>query len=150
MSTPGGRRPSLVVSGSHPFRVEAEQSKQHRRGHHNAMANANARNLAAAHGFVRTAAGDSKQLGSALDRDRGFHRTDWEGTTMLLVHNFSSEPRSVRIEVDLPSDRDRVVDLLDQERTGALDGARLELKIEGYGYRWFRVEDGPKRGARPR
>ena len=76
------------------------------------------------------------------------HRTDWEGTTMLLVHNFSSEPRSVRIEVDLPPDRDRVVDLLDQERTGALDGGRLELKIEGYGYRWFRVEDGPRRGER--
>ena len=67
---------------------------------------------------------------------------------MLLVHNFSSEPRSVRIEVDLPPDRDRVVDLLDQERTGALDGGRLELKIEGYGYRWFRAEDGPRRGER--
>ena len=69
------------------------------------------------------------------------HRSDWEGTTVVLVHNLASEPRSVRIEVGPPVGDNQLVDLLDQGRAvTAMDDGCLELKLEGYGYRWFRVE----------
>jgi hypothetical protein len=71
------------------------------------------------------------------------HRKDWEGTTVVLVHNLASEPRSVRIDVDTPPGHNQVVDLLDQGRAvTAMDEGCLELKLEGYGFRWFRVEEG--------
>lgn len=68
------------------------------------------------------------------------HCTDWEGTTVVLIHNFASEPRSVRIDVGTPSCHNDLVNLLDEEdaRT-AVDGGCLELTLEGYGFRWFRL-----------
>ena len=79
------------------------------------------------------------------------HRVDWEGTTMLLVHSFSSEPQSVRIELGPTDDEAHVVDVLDegQSITGMDDGG-LELKLEAYGYRWFRVEQGAAPRSRPK
>jgi len=79
------------------------------------------------------------------------HRSDWEGTTVVLVHNLASEPRSVRIEVGPPVGDNQLVDLLDQGRAvTAMDDGCLELKLEGYGYRWFRVDrmaGGPRDAA---
>jgi trehalose synthase len=68
------------------------------------------------------------------------HRCDWEESSVLAVHNLSGEPRVVRVEVDPPMESGELDDLLD-EGMGAhlLDGTLLELKLEGYGYRWFRV-----------
>jgi maltose alpha-D-glucosyltransferase/alpha-amylase len=70
------------------------------------------------------------------------HRTDWENTTVVLIHNLASEPRSVRVDVGPPAGDNEVVDLLDQGRAvTAMDEGRLELKLEGYGFRWFRIEE---------
>jgi trehalose synthase len=70
------------------------------------------------------------------------HRMDWEGATMVLVHNFSSEPRSLRMDIGMAADENlELVNVLD--RDGAVipvDQGNLGLKVEGYGYRWFRLE----------
>jgi trehalose synthase len=85
--------------------------------------------------------GASRVLASG-DHSVFAHRKDWEGTTVLLVHNLASEPRSVRIDVDTGPGHNQVVDLLDQSRAvTAMDEGCLELKLEGYGFRWFRVEE---------
>jgi trehalose synthase len=76
------------------------------------------------------------------DRSVLAHRTDWENTTVVLIHNLASEPRSVRVDVGPLAGDNEVVDLLDQGRAvTAMDEGCFELKLEGYGFRWFRVEE---------
>jgi trehalose synthase len=76
------------------------------------------------------------------------HRCDWEGRTIVALHNLSAETCIVRIEIgDVPRDA-RVDDLLDGEvNVAALDGSALELKLEGYGFRWFRLTPAERTSA---
>jgi len=75
------------------------------------------------------------------------HCMQWEGRTVLAVHNLAPTPAAVRLS--LPTGQDTGVDDLldDASGTHPLDGTgRLDLKLEGYGYRWFRLrsaEDQP-------
>ncbi len=68
------------------------------------------------------------------------HRCDWEGRTVLAAHNFGDQPCVVRLRLgDVPEDA-KLDDLLDQQ--GALRGVEdgsLELKMDGYGFRWLRI-----------
>jgi len=68
------------------------------------------------------------------------HRCDWEGRSVVAVHNLGSEPCIVRVELgDVPEDA-HLDDLLDERPAlDEIDGTSLELKLEGYGYRWFRI-----------
>jgi glycosidase len=72
------------------------------------------------------------------------HRTTWDGRTVLLLHNLSPEPCSLR--VPLPAGASTADDLLD-DAIGAQPVASgvLELKLEGYGYRWFRLQRDDRR-----
>jgi len=71
------------------------------------------------------------------------HRCHWEGSSVVAVHNLSSLPVSTTLDLDaddLTGDEPvRLEDLLAHEEleTGA-DGS-VELALEGYGHRWFRV-----------
>lgn len=67
------------------------------------------------------------------------HRLDWAERKVVAVHNFSAEPLMVEIEVGSEPDV-TLEDLLDHSANPIVGaGQRLELKIEGYGFRWFRV-----------
>lgn len=69
------------------------------------------------------------------------HRTDWEQSSVVVLHNFSAEPRTVRVDVDPPPGYDHLLDLLDDGGTAhTLDEGRLDLKLDGYGFRWFRLQ----------
>ena len=67
------------------------------------------------------------------------HRCDWDGSTVVAVHNFAPEP----CRLDVPLDGiDRVVgaiDLLDGAREIELDEPVLHLQLDGYGHRWLRI-----------
>jgi trehalose synthase len=63
-------------------------------------------------------------------------RSDWEGSTVLTVHNLSD--RRVRAELDLGEDVDGVDDLLEL-REHRVDGGRLHVDLDGYGYLWLRA-----------
>ena len=68
------------------------------------------------------------------------HRCDWEQSTFVAVHNFDGSPRQVRIELGDVEGIDEVVDLLDGARgIQRLVGAALDLQLEAYGHRWFRL-----------
>ena len=68
------------------------------------------------------------------------HRCDWEGRTVLAVHNLGAETEFVKIDAGEVDPHARVDDLLDGEEAAVeLAGSLLELKLEGYGYRWFRL-----------
>jgi maltose alpha-D-glucosyltransferase/alpha-amylase len=62
-------------------------------------------------------------------------QADWDGSTVVAVHNLAGRPARARAEVDGDC---TLVDLFDEEEldAGALDGG---LELQPYGHRWFRV-----------
>lgn len=77
------------------------------------------------------------------------HRCRWEESSIVAVHNLSSEPVSTQVELDRDDHRgDEPVWLEDLFAHEVVDvGPRgvVELGLEGYGHRWLRV----RRGERP-
>jgi trehalose synthase len=65
------------------------------------------------------------------------HRCDWEDSTVVTVHNLSSEPASA--ELDLGPGAEAVDDLLEQRDHELLDDGRLRVELGRYGYLWLRV-----------
>jgi trehalose synthase len=76
------------------------------------------------------------------------HRVQWEDDAVVAVHNLGSVPCVVTIDLGPLPDEPELQDLLDDgEATHELDGAGFELKLEGYGYRWFRIRSSERRAA---
>jgi maltose alpha-D-glucosyltransferase / alpha-amylase len=61
-------------------------------------------------------------------------RYDWRGNGVLIVHNFSPEPQSVRVDAG----EDTLVNLLSEDHSNSKSGVH-RLTLEAYGYRWFRI-----------
>ncbi|MBW3645936.1 MAG: trehalose synthase [Actinobacteria bacterium] len=75
------------------------------------------------------------------------HRSDWEDGSVVAVHNLGDEPCIVDIELACDP-HSTLVDLLDSGvATHPVAGDRLELQLERYGYRWFRVQPPSGRSA---
>ncbi len=64
------------------------------------------------------------------------HRSDWEGSTVFAIHNLSGE--TVEHELDLGEDVDGVDDLLEL-REHRVEGGRLRLRLDAFGYLWLRA-----------
>ncbi|TDD64901.1 trehalose synthase [Jiangella aurantiaca] len=60
------------------------------------------------------------------------HRSDWQGRTVVAVHNLSGRPAQVRLPRD--DGWERLTDLLGTDDHAPGD----ELELEPYGHRWFR------------
>jgi trehalose synthase len=63
-------------------------------------------------------------------------RSDWQGSTVFVVHNLSDEP--VTAELELGEDVTGVDDLLEL-RDHRVDGGRLRVELDAYGYLWLRA-----------
>jgi glycosidase len=63
-------------------------------------------------------------------------RSDWQGATVIVVHNLSDE--AVVGELDLGAEVDGVDDLLEL-REHHVDGGRLRVELGAYGYLWLRA-----------
>ncbi|MBA2496989.1 MAG: alpha-amylase family protein [Acidimicrobiia bacterium] len=69
------------------------------------------------------------------------HRADWEGSTVLAVHNLGDEPCVVQVEVTLEPGA-RLVDLLHRDVDPPIVGDDgLGLRLAAHGHRWFRVHE---------
>ncbi|HEV3401411.1 MAG TPA: alpha-glucosidase C-terminal domain-containing protein, partial [Acidimicrobiales bacterium] len=66
------------------------------------------------------------------------HRCDWNGSTVVAVHNFSPEPCRFDVELEGCDDIVGLDDLLGRDHR-QLDMPRFEVTLDGYGYRWFLV-----------
>jgi trehalose synthase len=78
------------------------------------------------------------------------HRCDWEGRSIVAIHNLSGDPCVARVALgpDLPEPA-RMIDLFDSDgAVQELDAAEVEVKLEGYGFRWLRVY-GPEQHIAP-
>jgi trehalose synthase len=68
------------------------------------------------------------------------HECSWTGGTIIALHNLGVEPLTVPLELGEQASGSRLVDLLAQGST-PMDGCgRVELDLDGYGYRWLRLD----------
>ena len=67
------------------------------------------------------------------------HRCDWDGSTVVALHNFAPEPCRVTVHLDELDDAEGADDLLDGAPEIPVEDATLPLTLEGYGYRWYRI-----------
>jgi maltose alpha-D-glucosyltransferase/alpha-amylase len=65
------------------------------------------------------------------------HRCEWRGSGVLAVHNLTDHPVRVRLDRTV-GEGDYLTELLGDNRYGRIDHPG-ELKLQGYGYRWFRL-----------
>ena len=87
------------------------------------------------------------------------HRCTWDGSTVVVAHNFGAEPASVTASVVPPEGEEGgpggpdgkdaagrsyagavLRDLLGGEDIPLSDDGAFEVPLDRYGYRWFRVE----------
>jgi trehalose synthase len=68
------------------------------------------------------------------------HRCDWEGRSVVAAHNFGDQPCLVRVNLGDVPDHGRLDDLMDERGAiGEINDGSLELKMDRYGFRWFRI-----------
>jgi len=75
------------------------------------------------------------------------HGCEWEKSRTIALHNFSKEPTVVAIDLGERSDL-QLDDLLANNSFLVAEKGRLDLKLDGYGHRWFRVRN-PDRPLTP-
>ncbi|HEX2023799.1 MAG TPA: alpha-amylase family protein [Acidimicrobiales bacterium] len=66
------------------------------------------------------------------------HRCDWDGSTVVAVHNLSPEPCRFDVALEGCDDIVGLDDLLGRDHR-QLDTPQFEVTLDGYGYRWFLV-----------
>ena len=74
------------------------------------------------------------------------HRCEWDGGTVVAVHNLGPEPCRLEIPLEGLDEVTGCDDLLGPDRI-ELDEPVLPLTLDGYGYRWFRVRQDGLRAA---
>jgi maltose alpha-D-glucosyltransferase/alpha-amylase len=62
----------------------------------------------------------------------------WRETSLLTLHNFSDRTQTVRVKADGPRGA-TLVDLFDGRNSRAHNDGAHRIKLEGYGWRWYRV-----------
>ena len=64
-------------------------------------------------------------------------RYDWRGTALVTLHNFSSQPQKVRLQLDDPAAH-QLVDVFQDQLSEAESGKHV-FDLAGYDYKWLRV-----------
>jgi trehalose synthase len=72
------------------------------------------------------------------------HRADWDGGTVLCLHNLAGRAVTAHVELDDAEEGDVLVDLFGADER-PLDGRPLDLALDSYAQRWFRLR---RRGQR--
>ena len=67
------------------------------------------------------------------------HDSRWDDRRMIAVHNLSPEPRTVPLKLTDCEPGSHLVDLLQEGQTEIDETGRVEVAMDGYGYRWLRV-----------
>jgi maltose alpha-D-glucosyltransferase/alpha-amylase len=63
---------------------------------------------------------------------------NWQGRTLLLVHNFSPAQQSYQVSTSLNSNR-KLVDLVTNTQRGVGATGEYKGQLPAYGYTWFRA-----------
>jgi maltose alpha-D-glucosyltransferase / alpha-amylase len=65
-------------------------------------------------------------------------RYDWRDNSLVLIHNFDALPHNIIVKPNCVGE-EKLINLLVEEQSQADQEARHHLKLEAYGYRWYRV-----------
>jgi glycosidase len=68
------------------------------------------------------------------------HRCSWTGGTVVALHNLGDEPVTVPLPLGEQEPGTRLVDLLAPGSTPLDPSGAAELDLQGYGYRWLRLD----------
>jgi maltose alpha-D-glucosyltransferase / alpha-amylase len=67
------------------------------------------------------------------------HRCEWQGSTVIAVHNLSGQKTKATIELGLgKGEKPRLEDLLEPREHKANRDGTLDIELDGYGYLWLR------------
>jgi maltose alpha-D-glucosyltransferase/alpha-amylase len=66
------------------------------------------------------------------------HRSDWDGSTVVAVHNLGGRRVRPELELEDAEDGSVLVDLFDHDERRIRDG-RVKLELPRYGARWYRL-----------
>jgi glycosidase len=67
------------------------------------------------------------------------HECRWDDRRLVAVHNLGPDSCTVPLQLDECDDTWRLVDLLQNGTTPIDEKGRVELTLDGYGYRWLRL-----------
>jgi maltose alpha-D-glucosyltransferase/alpha-amylase len=67
------------------------------------------------------------------------HRSDWEGSTIVAVHNLAARRVRCAVELDDAGPGDVLVDLFDDDERAVREGGRVRLELPRHGARWYRL-----------
>jgi trehalose synthase len=67
------------------------------------------------------------------------HECRWDDRRIVALHNLSPEGCTVSLTLDDCDDRTQLVDLLQDSNTEVDASGKVELTMDGYGYRWLRL-----------
>ena len=65
-------------------------------------------------------------------------RYDWRDNSLVVIHNFDDHPHEITVNPDCPG-QERLTNLLVEEQSRADRDGNHHLKLEAFGYRWYRV-----------
>ncbi|RAJ92481.1 maltose alpha-D-glucosyltransferase/alpha-amylase [Larkinella arboricola] len=65
-------------------------------------------------------------------------RYDWEGQSLLILHNFKPDPQKLRFDPEKKNGR-TLVSLLDKTESKAENDGKFPIQLRGYGYNWYRL-----------
>jgi maltose alpha-D-glucosyltransferase/alpha-amylase len=65
-------------------------------------------------------------------------RYDWQGCSLVILHNFAETPQEVRFRLD-PAGDGRLTNLLGTEQLEEDGDGTCRLSLEAHGYRWYRI-----------
>ncbi|GAB3903186.1 alpha-amylase family protein [Larkinella knui] len=66
-------------------------------------------------------------------------RYDWQGKSLLMLHNFSPDAQKFRLNSESKTGR-TLVSLLDNSENRRENDGKFPIQLAGYGYHWFRLK----------
>ncbi|WP_226347035.1 alpha-amylase family protein [Agilicoccus flavus] len=68
------------------------------------------------------------------------HECRWDGSSVIAAHNFGPDGTTVSFRLDQAEPGSTLVDVFADEKCEVGEKGDVELVLEGYGYRWLRVQ----------
>lgn len=67
------------------------------------------------------------------------HRSDWSGGTIVAVHNLAGHPVTTKVRIEEGDDCEALVDLFSYDERSPGEEGSVDLELEPYDHRWFRM-----------
>nr|WKN36468.1 alpha-amylase family protein [Tunicatimonas sp. TK19036] len=66
-------------------------------------------------------------------------RYDWQGSTLIILHNFHEKPREVSLKLNDDDKSQTLINLLEDEKNEVAEDGTYHILMEAFGYCWYRL-----------